>query len=94
MGAKQSVRATNEAFWDGTLIVGLVAVSLPNVHSTEVLVQADPDNGGNVFVGTAISQSVQLIAGAVETISIDTPSKIYVRGSAVGQRVNWHAVGS
>jgi len=93
MSAKQSVRVTNEALWDGTLLAGVVAAALPNHHSTEVFVQADPDNGGAVFVGSANSQSVQLNAGDSITIPIDTPSKIYVRTAAGNERVNWHAVG-
>jgi hypothetical protein len=92
MSAKQSIRKTNEAIWDGTLLAVVVAAPLPNHHSTEVFVQADPDNGGAVFVGNATSQSVQLNAGDSITIPIDTPSKVYVR-SAGSERVNWQAVG-
>lgn len=93
MPGKQHIRKTNEALWDGTLLVGVAAVPLPNHHSTEVLVQADPDNGGAIFVGNAGSQSIQLNAGDSITIPIDTPSKIYVRAAAGNERVNWHAVG-
>ena len=93
MSAKQQVRVTNEAFWDGTLLAPIVAMALPNHHSTEVLVQADPDNGGAIFVGDTTSQSVQLAPGDSESIKIDTPSKIYVRSVTGNERVNWHAVG-
>lgn len=92
MSAKQSVRKTNEALWDGTLLAVVAAAPLPNHHSTEVFIQADPDNGSAVFVGNVASQSTQLNAGDSITISIDTPSKIYVR-SGGSERVNWLAVG-
>ena len=94
MPPKQPVRLTSEQLWDDTFLVGLAAVPLPlSVTCNDVLVQADPDNGGNVFIGNAVSQSVQLAAGAVWTTSINNPAKIYVRGSAAGQRVNFHAGG-
>ncbi len=94
MPPKQPVRLTNEALYDGTQNVGLVAVPLDaRLMITEVIVQSDPDNKGIVYVGNATSQSVRLDAGEVEIITIDETSKVYVRGSAEWQRVNWHAVG-
>lgn len=77
---------------DWTLTVGAVAVPLTNhsIRSTGVVVQSSPNNAGNVFVGDAGSQSVQLAAGDSETIPIDGPQKVWVRGSIAGQIVNVH----
>ena len=92
--AKQPVRLTNEQLLDGTFVTNVVR-ALPattrDVHS--VLVQADPDNGANIFVGNATSQSVQLAPGGVEVIDINNPEKVFVRPAAGTQRVNWQAVG-
>jgi hypothetical protein len=92
MPGKQPVRKTNEALWDGTLLAVVAAAPLPDHLSTEVFVQADPDNGSAIFIGNAASQSTQLNAGDSITIPINTPSKIYVR-SGGSERVNWLAVG-
>ena len=74
--------------------MGLVAVPLAaRLVITEVLIQSDPENDGTVYVGNATSQSIVLDAGDVEGISINETSKVYVRGSAEWQRINWHALG-
>lgn len=93
--SKQPIRLTNEILLDGTLTCTGVAVALPGaIHRvTSVLVQADPNNAQDVFVGNENSQSVQLIPGATEAILIDQPNKIFIRADAGTQRVNWHAVG-
>ena len=94
MPPKQPVRLTNSALYDGTQNVGTTAVPLDaRLVITEVLIQADPDNQGIVYVGNAASQSMQLNPNCTEVITIDETSKVYVRGSAEWQRVNWHAVG-
>ena len=94
MPPKQAVRLTNSALYDGTQNVGTVGVPLDaRLVITEVIVQSDPDNQGVVYVGNAGSQSFQLGPGEAEVIAIDETSKVYVRGSAEWQRINWHAVG-
>lgn len=81
------------ALIDGTLTCTAVAVPLTsNADVNSVLVQADPDNSQNVFVGNSASQSVQLAPGGTETIPVNQPSKIYVRAASDTQRVNFHAV--
>lgn len=54
---------------------------------TEVLIQADPNNDGIVYIGNADSQSTVLDAGGVKGISIDEMSKVCVRGSVERQRI-------
>ena len=55
---------------------------------TGLLLQADPNNTGLVYVGDADGQHVELAAGESESIDIDCPTKVYVRGNGV---VNVHA---
>lgn len=55
------------------------------------IIQAHPDNDGNVLVGNAANHVIILEAGNSMTIAAD-PSTIYVRGSAAGQTVNWLAL--
>lgn len=94
MPPKQAIRLTNSALYDGTQNVGLVAVPLDaRLVITEVIVQADSGNQGTVLVGNADSQSFQLAAGSAVVITIDETSKVWVRGTADWQRVNWLAVG-
>lgn len=95
MPPKQPIRYTCEKIWDVTFLVDVAAVPIPlNVHSDTIMVQADPDNVGDVFVGSVTSQSWQLGAGAQREIRINNPNKVYVRGSVANQRVNVHALGT
>lgn len=89
------VRQTNKVGYDGTGLVTVVAMQLTelSLSVSSVLVQADPDNTGTVWVGFEMGQSVQLAPGDVWMTEIDNPSKVYVRGSDALQRYNWQAVG-
>lgn len=82
------------AIYNWTMTVGVAATALRSrsLLISSVVVQADPDNAGSVFVGDADGQAVELVAGTSETIPIDCPTKVYVRGSVAGQVVNVHAV--
>ena len=87
------VSETYDVIYTNTVTIGVNAVQLyaPSPDRLEVrttLVQADPDNAGNVFVGNAAGQYIQLAAGDSITIAVD-PSRIYVRASVADQVVNW-----
>ena len=58
-----------------------------------VLVQADYDNTSYILLGGATTQKTRLEAGDNVPIAIDDVSKIYVKGGAVNQKVNWTYVG-
>jgi ABC-type molybdate transport system substrate-binding protein len=45
----------------------------------EVIVQADPDNNEDIFVGNDTNQTIQLLAGQSMTIPVDDISKIYAK---------------
>lgn len=71
--------------------VGVVA-NLPNVRIWQVIVQADPDNASDVFVGNANLQPFELVPGAAITIPIDRTNKVYANITA-GDAINWLAMG-
>lgn len=94
MPPKQAIRLTNSALYDGTQNAGLVAVPLDaRLVITEVIVQSDLGNQGVVYVGNDTSQSFRLAPGEAVVVTIDETSKVYVRGNANWQQVNWLAVG-
>ena len=83
-----------ETIFAGMITVGLVAVALTADHDIiEIIVQADSGNSNNVFVGNSTTQTIKLSAGKDVTITIDSVSKVYVRGGAAGQVANWLATG-
>lgn len=96
MTPKDPIRLTNERLWDGALTATVTAAPLSievrgDVHS--ILVQADPDNAADVFIGNETSQSIQLAAGDTWQADLNSLTKVYVRAAAGTERVNWHAVG-
>lgn len=81
---------------DGTVLVDVNAVALnggTSLACSVVRVQADPNNGQNILIGNATSQSYVLTPGENELLWIDDAAKIYVRAVAGAQRVNWHVLG-
>lgn len=76
----------------GSITAGVVATALiPDQDIVEIILQADPSNSSNLYVGDATTQTFKLSSGANIKISIDSISKIYVRGN--GQVANWIATG-
>lgn len=61
----------------------------------QVIVQNDPGNSNNMYVGNSASQSVVLAPGQSETLPYSGKvADIYVRFAAgTNQRVNYHAMG-
>lgn len=98
-GPIHPVTETYAEIYANTLTVGPAAVPVytpappaARLNAFTTLVQADPDNDGNVLVGNQHNQTIVLEAGNSITIAVD-PSSIYVIGSAPGQVVNWLALG-
>src|SRR3990167_5386524 len=63
----------------GTLAATGVAQQIIVASTTtgEVTVQNDPDNANDLFVGNAVSQSIQLSSGQSYTLNIDNANKVY-----------------
>ena len=82
----------------GTTAVQLVAAS--SHLATGVQLKAPQSNSGVVYVGTAgvtadaadATDGFPLAGGEGLFVPIDDPSKLYVRGSAAGQKVFWFAI--
>ena len=80
-----------------TSAVQMTTVSFSAVKG--VLVVADKDNSGKVYVGnsdvtadtTDATDGIELNAGDAVVIPVDNPNKIYIIGSASGQKVFWLA---
>jgi hypothetical protein len=85
-GAKSSV---------GTSAVQVIAASTPATRG--VTVKAADDNSGTVYVGNSDvtantadgTDGFPLAAGDALTVPVDDANKVYVRGSAAGQKVFW-----
>lgn len=81
-----------ETLYTGTITVGTSAVALTADQSiVEITVQSDPGNVSSLFVGSALTQSIKLAPGGFIKFSIDSVSKVYVRGGIVDQVANWIA---
>lgn len=72
--------------------VTTVASAIGTQDCQAVSIQADPDNTEDVFVGTATSQSTQLLAGMNFTIPISNLGKIWVKTAANTANLNIFAV--
>ena len=65
------------------------AEQLPNTPCRGALLQADPNNTADIFLGDENSQPVQLVAG--QSLSIRTPNlnRIYAIAASGTQVLNW-----
>ena len=87
-------KAAIETLYAGTITVGTIAAVLAADHDiVEITVQADTSNSSNIYVGNATVQTIKLSSGGSIKISIDSVSKVYVRGGTAGQVANWLATG-
>jgi len=96
---KVAVAEAYTTFYHGQTTVGTSAVQL-TTESIEckkgVLIKADDDNTGNIYVGNSdsvtSSTGFKLKAGQGVTVEINDPSKIYLIADADNQKVYWIAV--
>ena len=65
-------------------------LNMPVMKCRQVLVQNDPDNTVDIFVGTENSQSIQLRPGEAETLLIDNIVKVFVKSASATPTVNVH----
>lgn len=77
------------------LVVGLTdsAVNLGAQACTSVLVQADPDNAVDVFVGSDSVQAIQLAPGASITIPVSNTNLVYAKTATGTANLNVLAMG-
>ena len=91
--------AAQPSFGSGQTTVGTTAVQLTSESiPTErgVLIKADDDNTGNVYIGkdntVSTTTGFRLNAGQGITIEVDDASKIWLVADAGSQKVHWIAV--
>jgi len=76
--------------YDGTLAATTTAAALGASQAwREVLIQSDPDNTANVFVGNATSQSIKLLPGGSVTIPAANRNLVYAKAASGTQTVNY-----
>jgi len=97
-GASQSVMETFTVLHDGYrtgLGTGANPITTDRIDCFQVIVQNDPGNANNMYIGNATSQSIVLTPGQSETIPLSgRVGQVYVRFVAgTDNRVNWHAMG-
>lgn len=57
-----------------------------------LLIQNDPDNTMDMFVGTSGTQSIQLVPGQSESLPVSNANQIYLRAASSTGTVNWHSI--
>lgn len=67
------------------------AISTTTNNIREALIQSDPANTTNMFIGNATSQEVVLTPGQSITIPIISLSLVYVKMASLTGIVNWIA---
>ncbi|MHC1624453.1 MAG: hypothetical protein ACXQS2_00350 [Methermicoccaceae archaeon] len=99
LSALLSVVATQPSFKSGQTTVGTTAVRLtsePTPAKKGVVIKADDDNTGSVYIGkdNTVSTTIgfRLGAGQGITIEVDNASKIWLIADADNQKVHWIAV--
>ena len=68
--------------------IGTGAAALPSNVGKAFLIQADPDNGADVFLGNSTEQNLQLAAGDVVTIAISNTNLIFAKSASGTQTIN------
>jgi len=72
--------------------VGTTAAAIGGSQKcNEVLVQADPDNSVDVFIGNSTIQPLRLKPGVSATIPVNNVSLIYAKTTSGTATVNWLA---
>lgn len=80
---------TGQVVGIGTGATQLGGPLLSNIR--EVMIQSDPDNIGNLIVGTILNQYITLTPGQAITLPIISLTLIYVRMSTGTGTANWLA---
>jgi len=97
-GSVSVIERVKTSFSYGQTTVGTTAVQLTTTTTSlsfGVLVKADQNNTGNVYVGdssVSTTNGFKLSPGQAIEIEIDDASKIYVIADAADQKVYWFGV--
>jgi len=93
-GRAQPVIGTYNGMRSGATNVTVLQIPLTSqLPCFEVLLQADPDNTDDVFVGEAVGDCrIQMEPGDVMVVPINDASKILIRAAAGAQTINWLAM--
>lgn len=67
--------------------VGAAAITAKE-RCLSILIQADPDNTDDIFVGDSAAQPIQLLAGGSMTLGITDPRKIFAKSASGTQTLN------
>ena len=81
----------------GTLSAGTTSIStaigqLSTTACFGALIQNDPDNTMDIFVGTTGAQTIQLVPGQALSLAISNVGQVWARASSGTATVNWHSV--
>lgn len=77
---------------DGTASVTTTAAAIGAQACVTVLVQADPDNTVDVFIGDSSNQRYQVLPGAAVGLPVTNVSQVYAKTASGTATVNWLAV--
>ncbi len=64
------------------------AAALPDQDCESAILQSDPDNAEDIFVGDATAQNLQLIPGSSFSIEISNLSQIQARAETAAATLN------
>lgn len=92
-GATRTTSTSFTLFANSTTVSGTTAVPLTAQQPcTEVIIQADPGNSVNVYLGNSSAQPLVLSAGASLTLPVVNLNLIYVAlHSGTSAQLNWLA---
>lgn len=89
---KLVVAEGNYSWAVGTASVSTTATALGSNVAYQVLLQADPDNANDIFIGNSISQPFQLVPGSALNLPVGNTTEIYHKTASGSATLNWIAI--
>lgn len=68
--------------------VGVAAAAFADASCIAAVIQADPDNTADVFIGDSAAQDIQLIPGASISLDLRNLNEFYRKSASGTQAVN------
>jgi hypothetical protein len=75
----------------GVATLSTSAAAIGSQPCSEVLLQSDPDNAVNVFVGSASAQPIQLAPGDALVLAVTNINLVYAKSASGTPTLNWLA---